>query len=493
LCAFEGRAEENPMTVRRRIAFSILCASAWLLPSLAAAQRVTEEKLVNPDLVSPFARVAESVMPSVASIRTVSAFDHPQVGGDFDRFFRGQGDMDRPGAGSGFVIEAEGYILTNNHVIDGADEVSVVIYGIDEEFEAEVVGQDPGTDLAVLKIDPKGHSLAAVSFADSDRLKVGDWAVAIGNPLGELASSLTVGVISAKGRSDLVIQGANLLYQDFLQTDAAINFGNSGGPLLDIHGRVIGVNTAINAAGQNIGFTIPSNLAVRIAAQLREQGRVVRGYLGVVMQDLSADLAEGRDLSIDYGVLVEEVRPNTPAERSGIERGDVIVRVGDAEIRDSDDLRFKIADSPVGEAVAVEVHREGRNVELDIVLAERPSDDLLARSEGGDVSTDDLETWLGMAVAGLDANDPRVDELIAAFDIRDDRGVIVVDVEPGSPADEARVRPGDVIFEVVTRAIDDVGDFEGARRYYQERTKPIALGIRRGEVTSYISVDPLAD
>jgi serine protease Do len=143
--------------------------------------------------------------------------------------------------------------------------------------------------------------------------------------------------------------------------------------------------------------------------------------------------------------------------------------------------------------VAVEVHREGRNVELDIVLAERPSDDLLARSEGGDVSTDDLETWLGMAVAGLDANDPRVDELIAAFDIRDDRGVIVVDVEPGSPADEARVRPGDVIFEVVTRAIDDVGDFEGARRYYQERTKPIALGIRRGEVTSYISVDPLAD
>jgi serine protease Do len=432
-------------------------------------------------------------MPAVVSIRTSSAFEHPQVEGNLERFFRGQGDMERPGAGSGFIIEPDGYVLTNNHVVDRADEIYVVLFGSEEEFEAEVVGQDPGTDLAVLKIDPDGRQLPYVRFADSDQLSVGDWAIAIGNPLGELAASLTVGVISAKGRTDLRIQGANLLYQDFLQTDAAINFGNSGGPLLDIHGRVIGVNTAINAAGQNIGFTIPSNLAVRIARQLRESGRVVRGYLGVLMEDLTPELAEGRDLDVDYGVLIEEVRPETPAERSGLERGDVIVRVDDEVIRDSDDLRFKIAESPVGEEVEIEVHRDGRTRLLQVILAERPSENVLAQDTPLDVDTGDLETWLGMAVAPLDANDPRVDELINAFDIREERGVIVVDVEPDSPADEARVRPGDVIFEIVTRHVDNVSDFEAARRYYQERTKPIALGIRRGEITSYVSVDPLSD
>jgi serine protease Do len=488
--------EESCMFASRRSAcsFALVCALAGI-PPIAGAQTITDSKPVNPELQSPFARVAEAVMPAVVSIRTSSSFEHPQVQGmdNLDRFFRGQGDMDRPGAGSGFLIAADGYILTNNHVIDRADEVYVELFGIDQSFEAEIVGQDPGTDLAVLKIDTEGRELPFLGFADSDKLRVGDWAVAIGNPLGELASSLTVGVISAKGRSDLVIQGANLLYQDFLQTDAAINFGNSGGPLLDIHGRVIGVNTAINAAGQNIGFTIPSNLAVRIAVQLREQGRVVRGYLGVLMEDLTPELAQGRDLDIEHGVLVQEVRPDTPAESAGILRGDVITRVGEETINDSDDLRFKIADSPVGESVAVEVHRDGRNIELDIVLSERPADNVLAQAAPGDISTSELETWLGMGVAAIDANDSRVEELVEAFDIRDQRGVLVVDVEPDSPADEARVRPGDVIFEVVTRAVDNVQDFESARRYYQERTKPIALGIRRGEITSYISVDPLAD
>lgn len=477
---------------RRLVPFAALFA-ALAFCEIAGAQVVTDEKPVNADLASPFSRVADAVMPAVVSIRTSSSFEHPQIGGDLDRFFRSEGEMERPGAGSGFIFEPSGYILTNNHVVEQADEIYVELFGVDERFPAEVIGQDPGTDLAVLKIDAGGRELPIVRFADSDALKVGDWAVAIGNPLGELASSLTVGVISAKGRSDLVIQGANLLYQDFLQTDAAINFGNSGGPLLDIHGRVIGVNTAINAAGQNIGFTIPSNLAVRIATQLRSSGRVVRGYLGVLMENLTPELAQGRDLDIEYGVLVEEVRPDTPAEAAGIQRGDVIIRVGDAPIHDSDDLRFKVADSPVGEAVEVEVHRGGRDLTLSIVLAERPADEVLARAEPGDVSTEALETWLGMSVAPLDAGDARVEELRQAFDIRDDRGVIVVDVEPGSPADEARVRPGDVIFEVVTRAVDNVQDFQAARRYYQERTKPIALGIRRGEVTSYISVDPLAD
>jgi serine protease Do len=304
-----------------------------------------------------------------------------------------------------------------------------------------------------------------------------------------------VGVISAKGRSDLQIQGGTPRYQDFLQTDAAINFGNSGGPLVDIHGRVIGVNTAINASGQNIGFTIPSNLALRITRQLRDNGRVIRGYLGVTMDDLTGDLAEGRDRELRSGVIVRDVVENTPAERAGLLSGDVIYEFNGERIENGRDLQWMVADAPVGESAALGVHRDGRSFEVDVVLDELQLDQtVVASTRPGDQRSIEAESWLGITVSSLeDRDDDRVSELIDMYDIQERSGVIVVDVERGSAADLARLRPGDVIFEVVDRSIDNMGDFRDAQRHYIDRTKKIAVGYRRGEIMAYATIDPLVE
>ena len=480
---------------------SALLASLAIAVAPVRAQQVVTSEDLNPGLKSPFARVADRVMPAVVSITASKSFEHPPVeGDDLFRFFpRERGmrrDMQMPGAGSGFVITDDGYVLTNNHVIADATEIEVFLPGDEEGYVAEIVGQDPSTDLALLKIEPRDEDFDYLVFTDSDGVTVGDYAIAIGNPLGELAGSLTVGVISAKGRSDLRIQGGTPRYQDFLQTDAAINFGNSGGPLVDIHGRVIGVNTAINASGQNIGFTIPSNLALRVTRQLRENGRVIRGYLGVRMDDLTRDLAEGRDLAITYGVIIREVIENTPAERGGVQVGDVIYEFNGDRIRDGNDLQWKVADSPVGEAATLKIHRDGRDLELDVVLDELDMEQTVLASTGqlGDLREIEDETWLGITVTSLDdTSDPRVGELIDMLDIREDRGVLVVDVEANSPADRARLRPGDVIFEIVDRTVDGMNDFRDAQRRYVDRTRKIAIGYRRGDVTAYATVDPLEE
>ena len=485
-------------------ALRFLIASAVLVSLLLAAlpvraQSVSTTEDLNPGIESPFARVAAEVMPAVVSITASKNFEHPPIeGDDLFRFFRPERglrrDMQMPGAGSGFVISDDGYVLTNNHVIAEATEIEVFLPGVDEGYPAEIIGQDPSTDLALLKIDSRGERLDYLMFANSEGIRVGDYAIAIGNPLGQLAGSLTVGVISAKGRSDLQIQGGTPRYQDFLQTDAAINFGNSGGPLVDIHGRVIGVNTAINASGQNIGFTIPSNLALRITEQLRDNGRVIRGFLGVRMDNLTRDLAEGRDLAITYGVIIREVLPDTPAERGGVRVGDVVYEFNGERIRNDNDLQWKVADSPVGEEAVLKIHRDGRDMELDVVLTELDMAQTVLASAGpqGDMSSVEDETWLGITVTSLDdTEDPRVDELVDMFDIRESRGVLVVDVEPGSPADNARLQPGDVIFEIVDRTVDDMGDFRDAQRRFADRTRKIAIGYRRGDVTAYAPIDPL--
>ncbi len=504
------------MTMARPHLSNLRCASAWSttgrvlfaavlvgvlgLGAPVSGQEISDREDLNPGMKSPFARVADRVMPAVVSITASKSFEHPPVEGeDLFRFFpRERGmrrDMQMPGAGSGFVISEDGYILTNNHVIADATDIEVQFPGKDEAHPAEIVGQDPSTDLALLKIDTNGERLDYLVFADSEGVTVGDYAIAIGNPLGELAGSLTVGVISAKGRSDLQIQGGTPRYQDFLQTDAAINFGNSGGPLVDIHGRVIGVNTAINASGQNIGFTIPSNLAVSITEQLRTKGRVVRGYLGVRMDDMTRDLAEGRDLDIDYGVIIREVIEDTPAERGGVQVGDVIYEFNGDRIRNGTDLQWKVADAPVGERAELRIHREGDDMTLDVVLEELDlAQTTLDVMPEGDIRGIEDETWLGITVTSLeDTEDPRVGELIDMYDIRDTKGVLILDVEEGSPADMARLQAGDVIFEVVDRAVDSLDEFRDAQRRYVDRTRKIAIGYRRGDVTGYATVDPLQE
>jgi serine protease Do len=486
------------MSTRAR-SFSILVLALCVASAASAnAQTVSTDQQLNPGIRSPFSLVADEVMPAVVSITARKPFDHPPIDGDMFRFFPRGRDLGRdtvPGAGSGFVITDDGYVLTNNHVIAEATEIEVLLPGRDEGHPATIVGQDPSTDLALLKIDTKGEKLPFLRFADSDEVSVGDYAIAIGNPLGQLAGSLTVGVISAKGRSDLQIQGGTPRYQDFMQTDAAINFGNSGGPLVDIHGRVIGVNTAINAAGQNIGFTIPSNLALNVTRQLRESGRVVRGFLGVNMSALTREIAEGRDLEITQGVIVERVLENTPASRGGLIAGDIIAEFNGDPVRNERDLQWKVADSPVGEEALVVIYREGRRQEVKVVLDEYKEEvaTLAGTPSRSDASRSEDEIWLGLGVTSLDdRRDPRVQELVDMYDIRGTKGALVVTVEAGSAADLARLRPGDVIFEVVDRPIDTLADFREAARQFRDRTRMIAIGFRRGEMTSYVSIDPLA-
>jgi S1-C subfamily serine protease len=279
------------------------------------------------------------------------------------------------GSGSGFLLDHDGYIMTNNHVISRAENV-VVMLSDGTELEAEIIGQDPATDVALIKVDPRDYDgeLPILEVGDSDDIRVGDWAIAVGNPFGQLAGSLTVGVVSAKGRQDLNIMGGTPAYQNFIQTDASINFGNSGGPLVNSRGQVIGVNTAINPAGQGIGFAIPINMAAKIADQLKNEGRVVRGYLGILPQELTPELAESLDIPGTEGILIGQVIEDTPADRAGLERGDVIVRMNDRELSgDVNAFRLRVAEQPVGEEIRLEVIREGREKRIGVVLEERPS------------------------------------------------------------------------------------------------------------------------
>jgi serine protease Do len=468
----------------------------WALACVASATaaRADSDHRINPDVESPFVLVADHVGPAVVSISTSKSFRHGDIDPNpledmFRQFFPRERDFNErefemPGAGSGFVVSADGYILTNNHVIDQAESIEVKLPGHEEAYPAEVVGQDQGTDLALIKIDAR--DLSYLEFGSSEEVRVGDWAIALGNPLGQLEGSLTVGIISAKGRSGLRIQGGTPRYQDFMQTDAAINFGNSGGPLVNIHGEVIGVNTAINASGQNIGFAVPSNLVAKVYEQLRDQGRVSRGYLGIRMRELTPELSDGRDLDIDRGVMVEAVLEGTPAEKGGLKVGDIITQFNGQIVEDDRDLQFKVADADVGSTARLRVYRDGGYETVDVVLDEYPEAEVLAMA-GGEAEE---QRWLGIEVASLEDRDPRVQELVDTFDIEVSQGVLVVDVQRGSAADEARLRAGDVIVEIVDSTINDLADYQAAAERYRDRDKNIAILIRRGELTSYVTVDP---
>jgi serine protease Do len=418
-----------------------------------------------------FADLAHQLSPTVVNLRAErsSARQRPDL---FEEFF-GPGRQRRrarpEATGSGFVISQDGYVVTNNHVVEGADRIVVGLEN-GEELQAEVVGRDPKTDLALLKVEPKGP-LPTAPLGDSDQLRVGDWVMAIGNPFG-LEHTVTVGILSARGRRGITGES----YDNFLQTDASINPGNSGGPLIDTGGRVVGINTAINAAGQGIGFAIPINMAKELLPQLRAHGSVTRGWLGVSIQEVKPNLAEAVGLETAEGALVSQVFADSPADRAGLKRRDVIVEFDGEQIRNYNDLPRRVAVTPPGTEVDVIVIRDGKRKKLSAVLDRMDQPEIRPASAPASRSSE----W-GFEARELNA------ELREHLSLDSDAsGVAIVSIDPDSPAADS-LRPGDVIVEVNKVEIEDLDDLtEGLEK---DGDKALLL-IQRGEATIYMTLEP---
>ncbi len=427
---------------------------------------------------SPFAVVGRAVRPAVVSIRITRAVgaggvDTSPLQEMYRQFFpdrEGEGGrFENPGTGSGFVVDPAGEIMTNHHVISGADRIFVRFPGESAEYPADLVGSDSLTDLALLRIDPGGRELPYLAYGDSDALEVGDWVVAVGNPFGNLEGSMTVGILSAKGRGDLNIQGLTPRYQNFLQTDASINFGNSGGPLVDIHAGVIGVNTAVNTVGQGIGFAVPSRMVRHIHGQIAQHGRVIRGWLGAAAHD--------RDGTVVLGDIVT----GSPAEKAGLQPGDRLVGFAGRPVTSQRQLQFLVAESPVGEAITCEIERSGDRVEHSVVLTELDLGRLDAVSE---------THWLGLEIADLAGTDPKLTRLKETLGIEATTGVMVVAIETGRPGPEAGIRPGDVLVAIEDRDLPDASAWNEARSALGGRRETLNLLVRTGTSERFVQVTP---
>ena len=412
-----------------------------------------------------FVTLAEHVLPSVVSVYSDEVSQpsdrRRMMPNDPFHFFFGPRDDDRDqeprirrSSGSGFFITATGELITNHHVIEDADKIRIRLLD-DTEFRAEVVGIDPATDIALLRVVKPDREFAHLALGDSSAARVGEWVLAAGNPL-EMEHTVTVGVISAKGRA-LGLSAESSSFENFIQTDAAINFGNSGGPLVDLHGNVIGINTAINAAGQNIGFAIPIDVARRILPQLRERGRVVRGYLGVAINNLNPGDAEAFGLENSNGALVESVVDGHAADKAGVRHGDVIVSVNGEPIEDTRELIDTISAMPPGTEVALGVMRNGKPKSITVVLEERDDESLGAEPAAGPGDEGDVFERIGISVSALD---PMVRQ---NYRIEPDiQGVVVTRVTPLSPAGEEGMTPGLVITEANGEPITSPADLTAA-------------------------------
>ena len=427
---------------------------------------------VTPD----FAKLAKKLKPAVVNIST-STSTTPQKRQQrpamdpfqeyFDRFFEGprQQPFKQRNLGSGFIISDDGYIITNNHVVAGADEIKVKLSD-GREFSGEVKGRDEKFDVALIKIVAKGQ-LPVAPLGDSDKMEVGEWVMAIGNPFG-LAQTVTAGIVSAQGR--VIGSGP---YDDFIQTDASINPGNSGGPLFNVTGEVIGINTAIVAGGQGIGFAIPINMAKSIITQLRETGKVTRGWLGVSIQQVTPELAKSFGLEQEKGALVAEVMKGSPAEKSGLKGGDIVLQFDGHPIREMHELPRLVAASPVGKKVTLLVQREGRQVTVPVAIEQLKD----AEDEDVVLPTDRL----GIKVAELGA------ERSQQLRIPGERGVVVTAVQPGSLADRAGIAEGDLIREINGVPITGVADYTKAVSSVKKGGYLKVL-LRRGETSLFVAL-----
>jgi serine protease Do len=455
---------------RMRI-FLVIAMITTLLVTTGGVQAATSE--APPMVPANFSQLAQDARPGVVNIRTVKTvkgggrvfrhfYGNPFEGGPrgqdpFEEFFgpffqQGpQRDHKQRSLGSGFIIDSQGYIVTNNHVVEDADQIKVKLYD-EQEFDAEIIGRDPNTDLALIKIEGAGD-LTPLKMGNSDTLAVGTWVVAIGSPFG-LEQTVTAGIVSAKGR--IIGSGP---YDDFIQTDASINPGNSGGPLLNMAGEVVGINTAIVASGQGIGFAIPVDMAKGIISQLKSGGEVTRGWLGVGIQDLTPELAEYYGLDGKKGVLVTQVFKDDPADKAGIVPNDVITKVDGKPVATGRELSMVIANTHVGKRTKLTYYRDGVKKSVEVKLAKRVDDRRLAKKETD--SSDDL----GLHVTEL------TPEVMRQFGIDEtETGVLVTRVMNGSKAEEAGMQTGDIIKEVNRSTVED------ARDYHKKIAK-----VKRGE------------
>jgi Do/DeqQ family serine protease len=426
-------------------------------------------KDVPADLLSTqkaFSEVAKKVTPCVVNISTISKKKNIQpffeMNPFFEDFFGAPQTRRDKSLGSGFIISKDGYIVTNDHVVRDAESVQVKLSN-DKVYDAKVVGGDQKTDIAVIKINVTDLPVAVLG--DSDKLEVGQWAIAIGNPFG-LERSMTVGVVSATGRSNVGIE----TYENFIQTDASINPGNSGGPLLNIHGEVIGINTAIVAAGQGIGFAIPIAMAKPVFTQILQKGTVSRGYMGVTIQPVTEELARSFGLKQARGALINDVLKGGPAEKAGIRQGDVIVAFNGTEVKDPSHLQRLVAEHGVGKSAKVTVFRDGKTIELGMTLSSADAAPKQQRESGGGGEQPGQTDLLGLVV-----------------DDAEQGGVVVVEVRRGSAAADAGIRRGDVIVSVNRKKVLNSGEY---KRIIQQagRGGSLTILVRRGDASIYFAL-----
>ncbi|OQW46122.1 MAG: hypothetical protein A4C66_06760 [Nitrospira sp. HN-bin3] len=495
------------LTAGMIIGFVVASDLGWLsnghaVPDSSAVAPQASPPIVRPVSTAPqpilgganqtFVDIARSVKPAVVNIYATKSgrgegsggtpFDDPLFrkffGDEFFRKFEHPKEKKERGLGSGVIVDSNGLIITNNHVVGKADEIRVTLSD-KREFKAKLIGTDPKTDVAVVKIEATG--LPTVSWADSDKLEVGEFVLAVGNPFG-LTQTVTLGIVSALGRAAGIAE-----YEDFIQTDAAINPGNSGGALVNVRGELVGINTAIfsqSGGNMGIGFAVPSNMAQSIMGQLVQTGKVVRGWLGVSIQELTPELASQFGITETKGVLVSDVMEDSPAKKAGFERADVIVEYDGKPMDSPTHLRNAVAQTPVGKKVVVKIIRDKKAKTIDLTIVEQPK----SMSQSGEEDGGDSATPTGI-LSSLDVRELN-EELTSRYGLKSsERGVVIVRVKAGSTAEEMGVREGDIVLEINRQAVTSVKAFERIANKLPKDQAVLLLLKRQGR-TIYLTLRP---